>query len=164
MLKCESRVNWDAIAAISEAIGVLAVVISIIYLAVEVRLGRVWSKKQAFEGYLGLLFGWFSKISTDSDTARLYNSGRDSFRSLSEEDKTRFSHLMIEKFACIELLREYDKDALSKVEAVGRIPAWIREDFRHDGIREWWEEFGRKFMAEDFVNYIDDVSGTRDST
>jgi len=149
--------NWEAVSALSEATGMVAVVISIIYLAIQIRLGRVWSKKQAFEGYLALLFGWFSKISTDENTARLYNAGRASFHSLSDDDRVRFAYLMLEKFACLELLREYDKDQLSKRESMERIPDWIKAEFAQPGIREWWVDQGSKAMASDFVTYVNAV-------
>ena len=150
--------SWEAISAVAETFGVIALVVSIIYVGLEMRLSRIWSRKQAFEGYLALIFGWFAKISTDSDTARLYNAGRDSFDSLNEEEQTRFSYLMIEKFACLELLREYDKDKLGKEESVNRIPVWIKEDFSYPGVRQWWDKFGSHSMAEDFVDYVNEVS------
>jgi len=92
-------VTWDAVSALAEIVGMLAVVISIIYLGVQMQLSRTWSKKQAFQSYLEMLFSWMAKLSTDENTAQLYNAGRASYKSLNEDNAVRFHFLMIEKFA-----------------------------------------------------------------
>jgi len=152
--------NWEAVSASAEIIGMIAVIISIIYLAVQVRLSRVWSRKQAFESYLALLFGWTAKVSSDSDTARLYVAGRKSFEELSEEDQMRFAHLLLEKFACLELLREYDKDQLGKLETVDKAIDWIREELTQPGSIQWWNERGSKAMSSDFATYVNGLIST----
>ena len=39
--------NWDAISAVSQIIGVIVVVVTLIYLAAQVRQGNVFAKLQA---------------------------------------------------------------------------------------------------------------------
>ncbi len=153
-----NEVNWDAVSALAEIVGMLAVVISIMYLAVQVQLSRTWSKKQAFQSYLEILFSWMAKLSTDENTAQLYNAGRASYKSLNDDDAVRFHFLMIEKFACIEMLLEYNKDKLAKAEAVNRVDVWLNDDLAQAGVRDWWKEKGRFAMAQDFVDYVDSLN------
>jgi hypothetical protein len=67
--------NWDAIGALAETIGALAVVISLIYLAVQIRSGtkalRTTLRDSAFR-YLG---EWKYVLSADPELPWLFKRG-----------------------------------------------------------------------------------------
>jgi hypothetical protein len=90
-------VNWEAISAIGQLVGALAVVISLIYLASEVR-GSARATRIASERSLVEMFIQFPQQLTESHLSELYYRGIQDFESLKGAEIVRFSALMDQMF------------------------------------------------------------------
>lgn len=81
--------NWDAIGAIGEIIGALAVVISLAYLASQIRIqnreSRAASVHQVIEGYRSSIAALH-----DPEMADIWISGMEDFDSLAPSQRLRF--------------------------------------------------------------------------
>ena len=62
--------NWDVASAFAEVVGAAAVVISIVYLAVQLRLARIASEAQLSYASVGLYSQWRTSLMQNSDLAR----------------------------------------------------------------------------------------------
>ena len=83
--------NWEAIGAVGEIVGAFGVVISLLYLAVQIRgdarakrAATVHEQSEAFRTFLQI-------IATDEELGAIYLRGLRDFRSLDDLDRVRFS-------------------------------------------------------------------------
>ncbi len=86
--------SWDAIGAIGELIGSLVVVVSVVYLAIQLRQSNKHAEASSevawFDGWNNVLNGWIS----DDDTMSAIRSGFRDFDQLSKSQQAIF-HMRI---------------------------------------------------------------------
>jgi hypothetical protein len=85
--------NWDAIGAIAEAVGALAVIITLIYLTFQLRQNTKAIEHSTYRGVLDDANQWQYKVIDNPDIAELYIAGMRGDE-LSSGDRLRFSLLM----------------------------------------------------------------------
>jgi len=84
----ELLANWG------EFLGGVAVVISLVYVGLQVRASVKQSQLDSYSKFAELFTQWTSSIYGDADTANIFVSGMSDYNSLSEREKVRF-HLMM---------------------------------------------------------------------
>ncbi len=84
--------NWDAISAVSQLIGSVAVVISVLYLAVQMRSSTRVARVAAMDAAAGALRDVTKPLMENAELARLWRIGLENLESLSAEDQARFFH------------------------------------------------------------------------
>ena len=85
--------NWDAIGAIAEAVGALAVIITLVYLTFQLRQNTKAIEHATFRGVLDDANQWQYKVIDNPELAELYIAGMRGDE-LSSRDRLRFSLLM----------------------------------------------------------------------
>ena len=90
----DHAVNWEAISAIGQLVGALAVVISLIYLAREVRSNARETRRAAMRSTLDSLTRLAHHVTDNADLAELRNRGFNDFESLNAVDRARFNSYM----------------------------------------------------------------------
>jgi hypothetical protein len=95
-------VNWDAISAIGQLVGALAVVISLIYLATEVRRNARAMRLAAARSTLDFLNRFSQQITERADLAELRHRGFHDYESLEGTDRARFNSYMHAVFRIVE--------------------------------------------------------------
>jgi len=91
-------VNWEAITAIGQLVGALAVVISLIYLANEVRSNTRATREASMRWVSDNYTQWVRQVSGHPDLSELFYRGIYDFESLVGVEVVRFSGLMVEVF------------------------------------------------------------------
>ena len=91
-------VNWEAIGAIGQVVGAVAVVISLIYLAREVRRNTGATHLTAMRSMHDAYNHWIQLLAQYPDLNDLYNRGIHDFESLKGADLVGFSMLMDQLF------------------------------------------------------------------
>jgi hypothetical protein len=87
-------VNWEAISAIGQMVGAIAVVISLIYLAREIRRNA----RLARQSSVNTLNGWLGQIAQHPHLAQLFDRGVHDLKSLEGADRMSFEALMLQWF------------------------------------------------------------------
>jgi hypothetical protein len=77
-------VNWEAISAIGQIVGAFAVVISLIYLATEVRSSVRATREASMRWVSDSYTRWIHQVSGHPDLRELYYRGIHDFESLEE--------------------------------------------------------------------------------
>jgi hypothetical protein len=95
-------VNWEAISAIGQIVGALAVVISLIYLASEVRRNTRATQLAAMRSMHDAFNRWIQQLTERPDVRELYYRGIHDFDSLKGADLVGFSTLMNQLFRTVE--------------------------------------------------------------
>ena len=136
--------NWEAIGALAEAIGVLALFISLIYLAVQVRQNtrQITSSIEAtrlaaFERNIESGNRARELMLVHPELASLFLSGCRSYGDMTSEEKFRFGLMLRNIFSAIQggyirqLSVEHDPTGLAGIEKV------VDEILRNPGVREF---------------------------
>jgi len=87
----DHAVNWEAISAIGQIVGAFAVVISLIYLAREIRSNA----RAARTASMGNVNRWLGELVVNPHLGELWYRGIHDFGSLKNGDLVRFSVLMV---------------------------------------------------------------------
>jgi hypothetical protein len=84
--------NWDAINAISQLISSVAVVVSVLYLAVQLRSSTRVARVAAMDAAAAALRDVTKPFMENAELGRLWRIGLENLESLSPEDQARFFH------------------------------------------------------------------------
>src|SRR3954447_23712960 len=84
--------NWDAINAVSQLISSVAVVVSVLYLAVQLRSSTRVAKVAAMDAAAAALRDVTKPLIENAALARLWRIGLENLDALSAEDQARFFH------------------------------------------------------------------------
>jgi hypothetical protein len=83
--------NWDAVGAVAELIGALGVVITLAYLAVQIRQNTQTVRSTAQQGMFDNVHTLQLALSQDDELARLVVKANEEYDSLRPEEVLRFS-------------------------------------------------------------------------
>lgn len=147
--------DWDAIGAIGEIVGALAVVISLVYLGAQIRNQNRESRSAAVRE---ILEGFRTEISAfrNSDLAELLKRGGQEFEALSDTEKIQFIAMIQGPFRLWEeAYLQYEDDRLSK-QLWNGIHAQMRDFFSMKGTQKVWELRAHTY-SEDFQAYVDRI-------
>jgi hypothetical protein len=151
-------VNWEALGAIGEVVGAVAVVVTIGYLAVQIRQNTRSLRAGAFQQYRQQS-AELSRLLAEPDMASIYRTGLYSPDRLTEEGRTRFAAMMVFAFNSEEnffLLRKLG--LIDDTLWAGGRTAYLRWLLRHDGAARWWER-NRQMMSPAFCEYVEALGG-----
>jgi hypothetical protein len=84
--------NWDAISAVSQLIGSVAVVLSVLYLAVQLRSSTRVAPVAAMDAAAAALRDVTKPLMENAELARLWRTGLENLDTLSPDDQARFFH------------------------------------------------------------------------
>ncbi len=97
-----SQMNWDAISAISQLIGSIAVVLSVLYLAFQVHQSTRVAKLAAQDAAATSLREVTSPLAQNAELARVWRRGLEDLQSLPAEEQARFFH------TCYQFLKAFE--------------------------------------------------------
>jgi hypothetical protein len=143
---------------IGEFVAAVGVIVSLIYLAVQIRQNTRSLRAGAFQQYRQQS-AELSRLLAEPDMASVYRRGLDSPDQLTQEERTRFEAMMVFAFNSNEnffLLRQMG--LLDDTLWAGGRTAYLRWLLRHDGAKEWWMR-NRKMMSPAFCEYLATLGG-----
>ena len=94
--------NWEAIGAIAELVGAVAVVATLLYLSVQVRAANRQSELESFRHTWDGLNQFCDVISGSRQTASVVRRGRESLPQLDAEEMLMFEHLHLRLLNTLE--------------------------------------------------------------
>ena len=147
--------NWEAIGAVGELIGSVAVVLTIAYLAVQIRQSGKASISVSTNQSRSAVTDVIGAISSNTDAVNTYSQGLLDRDSLERHEKIRFDLIIFQQLRCIEtIFLEYREGLLPKEVFEGQ---WRGEQaiLRTKGGRESWSK-QRNFVAREFMEWVDD--------
>jgi len=94
--------TWDAIGALGEIGGAVAVLVTLLYLARQIRQSNRQALLASFQHTFDSLNGWASHVSASADLPPIILRGRQSYESLDDADRFRFDHVHFQLLNMIE--------------------------------------------------------------
>ena len=145
-------INWTAIGAIGEVVGATAVVISLIYLAIQIRqtgrIGRFAAHQTLSESLSSIVEPLYS----DPQLSEMWALAESQPEKMTAEQRERFGIVLYSIFGSF-----YNAHLLSKLD-----PDLSRQFLRlmdrflvRKGVQAWWQRQGRHFNPE-FCSVVDE--------
>ena len=149
-------VNWDALGTIAEIIGATMVVVSVVYLAVQVRENTKLSAEEVVSSAIDAFTDLDRMIAADSDLASILIRGEQALPSLSPEEQRRFDSLISIEFSVYE--RWHTKSGRS---GLGRehdelMRFMLGERLCEAGISRWWRD-NHEWFPPSFVEWTNSI-------
>src|SRR5437764_11362921 len=91
-VETKASMNWEEVSAIAQMIGSIAVVFSVLYLAIQVHQSNRVAKLAAQDAATTALRDVTKPFAENSELARIWRVGLEDLESLSAEDQARFFH------------------------------------------------------------------------
>ncbi len=146
--------NWDAIGAVGELAGALAVMVSLVYLAIQVRQ-NTRSIRGAMYSTIVQSFQELNILSaSDSEVARVLEEGVEDWDGLAAGDRARLLHGFFSLFKNFEnAYYQYRQGTLEP----GLWEGWsllMRSYFSKPGVQSWWH-LRRKAFSTEFREFLE---------
>ncbi|MFT4825648.1 MAG: hypothetical protein ACJASY_003470 [Halioglobus sp.] len=115
--------NWELVGAVAEIAGAVGVLITLVYLAIQIKDNTKSLQAGSLESVLdGPRDRYFLPMAMESDLADIYARGLNSLENLDAKEKRRFFYLIYEQiFQMQQVMHLHERDLIPKVD----FDAWI---------------------------------------
>ena len=145
--------NWDVIGAIAELIGAVAVVVSIIYLARQVRQGVNSIDNATFSE---TATSWREVLELTTQYTEEFLSGLTQYTSMPPVKKWKFSSVMhgqMSNFENFHLKRQKGWLDEEQAERWRQLLIWY---LSWPGVEQWWEQFSQIYTVQ-FQKHVSEI-------
>lgn len=147
--------NWDAVAAISEAIGAAGVIASLLYLAIQVRAGTRASAVESKLAGTRMYTDYLSMMVQKPELNDIMLRGRKDLQSLSKDEYIQFSNLALIAFSFFSASWfQYRNNTISESDWF-ELNAITKYWLIGSGTQEWWYKLGHMSFDKPFSDYIE---------
>ena len=148
--------NWDAVSAIGEIVGAVAVIVTLIYLAIQIRESARASRSAAVTDATTAMQAFYQELGSNPHTCQLFLNGLTNPGSLSREDE--FQYLMMMHSCFLGFQRSFFlaqegtldvglRDSIgTAVNAVNHLP----------GMDLYWRQ-RKAFFQPEFVTWVESL-------
>jgi len=148
--------NWSAIGAIGEIIGAVAVVVSLVYLAVQIRQSSAVTKSMAIQNWASTSALEKSAVFSDPEFAALVVRGYADYDSLNGIDQRRFRNFYIQTMNSFELLFfQLQNGTIDAMFFEGKKGSYLQL-FKHPGAHKLWDLLAEIQWDVRFRAYVDE--------
>ena len=151
--------NWEAISAIGQIVGALAVVISLIYLANGVRSSARATRIASERSLVEMLIRFVQQLAEHPHLSELYYRGIHDFESLEGAERVRFSALMDQLFRLYEETYYGQSEGHVAARIWRQAEAPLRDFNGYPGVQAWWRSRSH-WVSEDFANLVNQLQRT----
>jgi hypothetical protein len=144
--------NWDALGAIGEVVGAVAVVLTLGYLAIQIRQSGKSSRQQSYHDLVTRRSEFYNKMVESNDVAAIFIAGCRG-DSMNEIDAQRFTS------ASLNYVSHFQDVYLQRKNEVIEESVWLAERqflavvMGLPGFVEWWQAATQYFLPE-FVREV----------
>jgi len=143
--------NWDAIGAVAETIAAIAVVISLVYLAIQIRSGTNTLRTTLRDSAFHYMNEWNYVLSSDAELSWIFKRGLSNPDELDERELSRFHHMLYSFFKVFENIYLHYLDGSIAKEGWEKNNEILFLYAAQKGAREYWENrteiFDPRFRA-----------------
>ena len=145
--------NWEAIGAIGEVIGALGVIVTLGYLAVQIRQNTASVKGSTLQAMLEASVGLHDLCASDSDLGGIFLQGIEELESLAPKERARFHFLMLGFLRRLENVHHLGGSGLVADDDWSGIRSSTLSALAQPGARVWWGENSTRFNPQ-FADWI----------
>ncbi len=144
--------HWEAIGAVAELLAALGVIVSLFYLAMQIRQSSKLTRIALLESYVTGSRATFDQILENPDLYRVWRLGFDSPDEMSEEDRERYGMILYATFNQFYL--GYERSKLDPRMARQYL-VWLDRFADNRAVNEWWSR-QRPYFDPEFAQVVDE--------
>lgn len=148
--------DLTTLAQLGEFVGGLFVVVSLIYLASQVKQNTVSLRAENYARVLERLSTLQSNLSSDAELNRIVVVGAQTPEALTRSERMRFSWSLYELVGAAEFVFHQERNGALPEEIWERWRATLIWWFSNPGIRTWWGSRPSPFSAS-FERFVEDL-------
>lgn len=152
-----SMEQLESLANLGEIIGAIAVVVSLIYLAVQVRQNTRAQRTENFSRALDRVAAMQANLSQDSETAVIFSKGVMNTSDLEPRERIQFTWAMYELFGTFEFMFLASKADAIPEEVWQRWSSAVAWWLTFPGVQTWWRVRPIPF-TDSFTSYVESLS------
>ena len=135
--------NWEAAGTIGEIVGSIAVVISLIYVSLQIRHANKQSEIDSLRHTWDGLNQICDRLSESKETASIVNRGRNALKSLDDDERLIFEHIHLRLLNTLESwylqVIQTSKPGPYQESQIANLEGIIAGYIDHPGTRDLWE-------------------------
>ena len=146
--------NWDALGAVGEIVGAAGVIVSLLYLASQVRSNSRQLRHASAQAVLDKLNGLIGQLAFTAGAGDVWTRGLSGLDALKDDEElVRFSSMLLQAFWTYEEVFHYRKDGVIEDWAWTHARAPLEHFMRTPGFREWWVH-RKGWFGGDFQEFV----------
>ena len=150
--------NWEAIGAVGDALGAVGVIVTLAYLAAQMRVNTIALRNETLRDSMQMIIDSYSTVIAHEDVAALYLKGMDDFDALSEVEQIRFHYVCCQRLHAASTQISFQDVAGQHLSAVQtQLEPWVGRMMQRRGFRQWWDSRGRAVVTAEFVEFAESV-------
>ena len=146
--------SWDALGAISEFVGAIAVVVTLVYLAIQVRQNTSALRSTATQGAHDQTAALYDLVSSDATLADIFVRGMTSPDELTSIETAQFFSLSMAFMFRYQNWYLQTRSGLIEKELLESWSRVLRQLSGTPGYQRFWQQRAHIF-ADDFVRYLE---------
>ena len=149
--------NWELAAALAQIVGAASVVVSIAYLAVQIRSQTRESRLNATRELAQDFRNLVAEVSADGDLFELFRRSLNSYDDLADEERARIHMYFYSRiFGLHEQVHLHLKQASIDPMFLESVQNRFSELMQTQGFRAWWRRNDYLYTAE-FQSYVGEI-------
>ena len=148
--------NWEALGSIGEIVGAAGVIVSLLYLAGQVRHNSKQMRHAAAQAVLDKLNGLIGQLAFTAGAGDVWTRGLSGLEALQgDEEVVRFSSMLLQAFWAYEEVFHYRQAGVVEDWAWIHAKAPIDHFMRTPGFQQWWQ-LRADWFGEEFRAFVDE--------
>ena len=144
----------DLLANIAEFVGLIAIFVTLVYLAIQVRKAQATAESDSFKAAEDAASSWRSGLAQNPQVASLYRRATEDFESLTADEQMQANWLFSDLFWVWQgLILRSDQGILDPA-TFSLVAQNVRLFAKLRGVRQWWPSHKVHFSSA-FVEIVD---------
>ncbi|MGD8416681.1 MAG: hypothetical protein PVH91_06455 [Pseudomonadales bacterium] len=152
--------SWEAIGAIGEALGAVGVILTLAYLAVQIRQNTRSQQTESYGRALDRVTTLQGRLSENAELADILLRGAVDHESLSANERVRFAWMFYEMFSAFEFIYHQSQSDAMPRDVWQRWADTLCWWMSYPGVRAWWSARPAPFTP-DFSEFVDQQAAER---
>ncbi len=150
--------NIQDLGSLSEFVAAIATVITLVYLAIQIRLNTSEQRSNSRLATTRLITDWHTTVMSDPELIRVFNAGFLEPHNLVPEDRSRFIWMVAAWASRMEEMHTQHQAGLIDPVLWGQYREIMASFLKNPVLKEWWES--RVFVcSEEFYAAVDEAIG-----
>lgn len=132
--------NWEALGAIGELIGALAVLITLVYVALQIRQNTAALRSAATQGAHDQVADLYRTLSTDAELAMIFARGCSNPDELSDTETAKYFALLMQVLFYVQNWHSQTSDGLMDDDLLSSWARVLADIANTAGFQRFWEQ------------------------
>jgi hypothetical protein len=146
--------SWEAVGALAELAGGIGVIVTLVYLAVQIRQNTQSQRNENYARAVDRVASIQARMSEDGAFAGILLRGTQDIQSLSASERVQFTWAFYEMFGGFEYMYHQEKQAALASEVWSRWADTLQWWLCFPGVQAWWDARPAPF-APDFTRFVE---------